>query len=90
MNWTDIIDGPEWHNQAACRNANPDLFFPEQLNHGRPPANAAAAALAICDTCPVIDPCRDYALTRSTHHDMYGIWGGLTAAERAQIRRRTA
>jgi hypothetical protein len=47
----------------------------------------AAAALAVCTTCPVRDQC--LALSRR-HWDIgkHGIWGGLVAVDRAQLRRR--
>lgn len=41
---------------------------------------------AICAACPVIAPCLEEAL----RHDEHGFWGGLTEAERAQIRGRKA
>jgi hypothetical protein len=45
------------------------------------------AALAICRACPVLEPCRAYALSLRTLDDLDVILGGLTAAERAAIRR---
>ena len=39
-----------------------------------------------CAGCPVIAPCLEEALRRDEH----GFWGGLTEAERAQIRGRKA
>jgi hypothetical protein len=58
--------------RGPCR-FDPDLFFAED-----DPA-AAAAAKAICGTCPVRVPCLAFALaTREPH----GVWGGLTAEER--------
>ena len=47
----------------------------------------AAAAIAICATCPV----RGHCLTLSLRHwdiAQHGIWGGLIAADRARLRRR--
>jgi hypothetical protein len=41
---------------------------------------------AICAACPVIAHCLEEALRRDEH----GFWGGLTEAERAQIRGRKA
>jgi WhiB family redox-sensing transcriptional regulator len=45
------------------------------------------AALAICRACPVLEPCRAYALSLRTLDDLAVILGGLTADDRARIRR---
>lgn len=36
----------------------------------------------MCAACPFTDECRDWALT----HDVYGVWGGTTEEDRAEIR----
>jgi hypothetical protein len=41
---------------------------------------ANAAAKRICAVCPLIVPCRAYALE---NHEKYGVWGGLTPRERS-------
>lgn len=68
--------------EAACAEECPDLFFPPP---GYPGARAVARAKKICETCPLIEPCRDYALK---HDELYGVWGGLSEYERRDIRRR--
>ncbi|GEO93842.1 WhiB family transcriptional regulator [Kocuria flava] len=40
-----------------------------------------------CHACPVLEPCTDYALT---HAEPAGVWGGLTPARRAELRRAAA
>lgn len=40
-------------------------------------------AKEICNECPVMVECLNYAL----HHESYGIWGGLTERERQTMRR---
>jgi len=48
-----------WRAQAACRNVNPDLFFPEQANQ----AANVGVALHICrEHCPVWAQCQAWAL----------------------------
>ncbi|AMU78472.1 WhiB family transcription factor [Mycobacterium phage SkinnyPete] len=42
-------------------------------------------ARAICASCPVIDDCLEYALTR---RETQGVWGGLDAEQRALMARR--
>jgi WhiB family redox-sensing transcriptional regulator len=41
-----------------------------------------ARAKEICQTCPVREPCREYALEIREQH---GIWGGMTESERRQV-----
>lgn len=71
-----------WRSQAACRDADPELFFPA----GRDAASADAAA-EICQTCPVIDACLRHAIV---HREQHGIWGGLTPFERRPLYRLAA
>jgi WhiB family transcriptional regulator, redox-sensing transcriptional regulator len=64
----------EWREAAACRQSDPEIFFP---------IGSAAAeiqrAKAICARCPVQRPCLTYALATSQE---FGIWGGRDEAER--------
>jgi WhiB family redox-sensing transcriptional regulator len=71
------FDAPE----AACRKADPDLFFP---NDGDNVAQIAEAK-AVCAGCSVRDDCLAFALK----YPQYGIWGGLTDEERRKLRRVT-
>lgn len=70
----------EWHRQAACRDEDPELFFPQ----GRNDVDAVhlAAVRAVCASCRVRTPCLEFALT---HGQREGIWGGLTAHERKKL-----
>ena len=67
----------DWRAKAACRDKDPELFFPV--------GNTGAAyqqieeAKAVCRTCKVIDACLKCAL--DTNQD-YGVWGGLSEDER--------
>jgi WhiB family transcriptional regulator, redox-sensing transcriptional regulator len=77
-----------WQHDAACQQADPELFFPV----GDPSLTAEAqrrvdAAKRWCMTCDVVAECKAYALATATSQD-YGIWGGLTQQERQRIRRR--
>ena len=83
--WTTrhIISG-QWWAAAACRSADPDLFFP--ISDSGPAREQAAKAKAICATCRVQRECLAFALRTGQVH---GIWGGTTEDERAAARRRT-
>jgi WhiB family redox-sensing transcriptional regulator len=66
-----------WKADAACRNLDTDLFFPDN-------EAASGPALAVCAICPVRQECLDFAI-RTRQHD--GVWGGRTESERKRIRR---
>ena len=79
--WAGVIRG------ARCAEAglDPDQWFPVSAEPGKARAEAAAA-LAVCGSCRVRGQCLALSLR---HWDLgqHGIWGGLVAAERAQLRR---
>lgn len=73
---------PNWWSAAACRSADPELFFP--ISAFGKALEQVAEAKAICARCPVRRQCLAFALrTRQAH----GIWGGMTEEERAFIGR---
>jgi WhiB family redox-sensing transcriptional regulator len=65
-----------WRDDALCRQVDPELFFP-RVN--RP---TTAQAKQVCRRCPVRGECLAEALRR---RERYGVWGGLTAAERRAL-----
>lgn len=71
----------DWRERAACRDEDPELFFP--IGATGPALDQAERAKAVCRRCPVIDQCLAWALT--TGQDA-GIWGGLTEQERRELR----
>jgi WhiB family redox-sensing transcriptional regulator len=77
----DHVDD-RWRAQAACRDVDPDLFFP--LGSTGAALAHIAAAKAVCLACPVREDCLEFAL--ATNQDS-GIWGGTSEEERRQIRR---
>jgi len=70
-------------SRGACRQADPELFFPIAAATG-PAARQAEAAKAICGHCAVRANCLSYALEAMPE----GIWGGTTPEERRAARRR--
>ena len=66
-----------WREKALCAQVDGDLFFPEKGESARP-------AKSICRRCPVIAECLAFALATNERE---GIWGGLSARERAELRR---
>ncbi|MFA5891401.1 MAG: WhiB family transcriptional regulator [Actinomycetota bacterium] len=72
----------DWRGQAACRDADPEIFFP--VGTTGPALAQVQAAQAICGTCVTQSACLDWAL--DTGQDA-GIWGGSTEEERREARR---
>lgn len=80
----DLLDAlrPAWHADAACRGQT-DVMFPV-AEHGRRLDTTAARAL--CDRCPVRNPCADQGRT-----ERYGVWGGTgSGSGRMRQRERSA
>jgi WhiB family redox-sensing transcriptional regulator len=63
-----------WVDEAACADADPDLFFPTKKDA------PAREAKAVCAACPVRQPCKDYAVRSPMI--LAGVWGGTTESER--------
>lgn len=62
--------------RAVCAETDPEVFFPKGgLGH--------LAAIAVCEACPLIVECREYALA----NDVLGIWGGTSYSHRLRIRK---
>ncbi|GAB3493447.1 WhiB family transcriptional regulator [Amycolatopsis cihanbeyliensis] len=73
----------DWRHRAACRDEDPELFFP--VSDVGPAAAQAAQAKAVCARCPVRALCLRYALDNGLD---YGIYGGTTERERRDLVRR--
>lgn len=73
-----MIEVPDW-SAAACRDHDPELFFPISGNQDGP-------AKKVCDRCDLRQSCLDYAIDAG---EKFGIWGGESPEERmAEVRRR--
>lgn len=73
-----LVPSGTWQQDAACRDADPDLFFTNDEEHHQ-------AALALCAACPVRQQCLEHALAT---REPYGIWGGADEHERKRLMRR--
>lgn len=74
-----------WRQHAACRHADPELFFP--IGTSGPALLQVKEAKAVCARCPVTEQCLQWALENNQDS---GVWGGLDENERRRLRRRTA
>lgn len=61
-----------WRDKAACRDMDPELFFPTTRGEER-------LARKACSTCPVILECARYAAEHAliNGYPLQGIWGGI-------------
>ncbi|MCW2884180.1 MAG: WhiB family transcriptional regulator, redox-sensing transcriptional regulator [Streptosporangiaceae bacterium] len=75
-------DDEHWTVWAACRGADPELFYP--VSAAGPAVVEVAKAKAICARCLARPDCLAWAL-RAGEPD--GIWGGTTPDERRYLRR---
>lgn len=74
----------DWRHRAACRDEDPELFFP--IGTSGPALLQVDEAKAVCRHCDVREDCLAWAM--QTGQDA-GVWGGLTEDERRALKRRT-
>lgn len=70
-----------WRDDAACLDADPDLFFP--VGTAGPALLQVDQAKRICRGCPARTPCLAWALDQGISA---GVWGGATEEERLALR----
>lgn len=70
-----------WRDKAACRDMDPDLFFPTTRKEER-------LALKACSTCPAIHECARYAAEHAliNGYPLQGIWGGINRSRSKNYR----
>ncbi|MFB0617289.1 WhiB family transcriptional regulator [Streptomyces sp. AGS-58] len=73
-----------WSDQAACRDQDLTIFYPEDFPAGLV-LMVTREAKSVCARCPVIEECLKAAMARSEPN---GVWGGLDKDERRILRRR--
>ena len=72
----------DWRRDAACRDTDPDLFFP--IGSTGPAVEQIEAAKAVCRICQVQAECLEFAL--ATNQEA-GVWGGSSEEERRKLRK---
>ena len=73
----------DWRHLAACREEDPELFFP--IGTTGPALLQIEQAKAVCASCSVIDDCLSWAMESGQDS---GVWGGLSEEERCALKRR--
>lgn len=73
-----------WQHHAACRDTDPELFFPTGPDDSARTAAHLRAIGPICAACPVALQCRRWALETGQDH---GLWAATTPTQRRRERR---
>lgn len=73
----------DWVKLAACKDLDPEVFFPPDTGPTR-----YDNAKRVCSQCPVSEECLQLALSVEEWDDRWGVFGGTTPGERADIRYR--
>ena len=71
----DAPDG-DWTLEALCAQTDPDVFYPVK-------GGSTRDAKRICQRCPVIAACSQWALD---HDERYGVWGGMSEWDRRRLK----
>ncbi len=73
----------DWRELAACRDSDPETFFP--IGTTGPAVDQIDKAVAICAICSVTEECLLYALESNQES---GVWGGYAEDDRRRLRKR--
>jgi WhiB family transcriptional regulator, redox-sensing transcriptional regulator len=73
----DLLRRPDWWSSAACRGKDPALWFPTR-------GATTKEARAICESCPVRQPCLESALAYP--ENLVGVFGATSATDRRKLR----
>lgn len=84
LTWSRSIDWSvgDWRTLAACRDTDPDLFFPVGTTGAA--VDQIEAARAVCHSCEAQPACLEFALTTNQES---GVWGGTSEDERRKLRK---
>jgi WhiB family redox-sensing transcriptional regulator len=84
LTWNRPIewDTDDWRRYAACRDTDPDLFFP--IGTTGPAVDQIAAAKRVCSSCEAKTACLEFALITNQEA---GVWGGTAEEERRKLRK---
>jgi WhiB family transcriptional regulator, redox-sensing transcriptional regulator len=74
----------DWRHEAACREVDPELFFP--IGNTGPALFQIEEAKQVCRRCSVMDECLRWAIDSGQDA---GVWGGMSEDERRALKRRT-
>jgi WhiB family redox-sensing transcriptional regulator len=76
------LEGRGWLELAACKDVDPELFFPERGEKAK-----GQAAKQVCASCQVQQQCRDLAVRASaSREEDHGIFAATTPHQRSGLR----
>lgn len=75
---------PLFTEHALCSEVDPEVWFPEDGGNSKYKTPEAMYAKKLCNACPAMQECRDYALK---YTGLFGIWGGLDPSQRRDIQK---
>jgi WhiB family redox-sensing transcriptional regulator len=78
------VDIMDWRHEAACREVDPELFFP--IGNSGPALLQIEEAKQVCRRCTVMEECLRWAIESGQDA---GVWGGMSEDERRALKRRT-
>jgi WhiB family redox-sensing transcriptional regulator len=84
LTWSRSIDWDvgDWRDSAACRDTDPELFFP--IGTTGPAVEQIESAKVVCYQCDAQSACLEFALATNQES---GIWGGTSEEERRKLRK---
>ncbi len=84
LTWNRSIDwnGEDWRGRAACKDTDPELFFP--VGSTGPAVDQIREAKSVCSTCEAKEPCLEFALATNQES---GVWGATSEDERRRLRK---
>ena len=84
LTWSRSIDWDvdDWREEAACRDTDPDLFFP--IGTTGTALEQIDAAKTVCCSCPAQEACLEFALATNQES---GVWGGTSEDDRRKLRK---
>lgn len=66
-----------WQDDALCAQVDSELWFPDK-------GGSVKEAKQICQACPVLSSCLEYALATD---ERFGVWGAMSERERRRLKR---
>jgi WhiB family redox-sensing transcriptional regulator len=84
LSWNRSVewDSEDWRGRAACRDTDPDLFFP--IGTTGQAVDQIEAAKNVCLGCGAQTECLEFALATNQES---GVWGGTSEEERRKLRK---
>ena len=84
LTWQRSVDWDtgDWRDHAACRDTDPEFFFP--VGTTGMAVEQIESAKRVCHRCPARQACLEFAI--ATNQEC-GVWGGTSEDERRALRR---